>query len=462
MATKLYRQALRYRHGPEVQDPDMAPTLTGHGYDCPCCNGPTFVVNALEAQDPDMQEPVTPRGITNELPPPLPPFSLTDDQIKQVIAFFEGLLSPEELKNFEGILRALPKGESLDRSDPLYEDYSDQWEWDHELHRYVRVEGNKVLSPEELKELSNHLLDNVVGIMAGSTIALVIGNASIQKWVMDMRRNMQLSLAMQYMLGRGGLNTLVDTDMYRINGLVDTQNVYLDNFSQELTDGQVSGSQAVNRAKMYGEGGTEAFEKGKAADRHLDLPEYPADGSQICRKNCRCYWHIEEDKDNVAIAAYWKLDKKARHCESCTKNARIFNPYLLHPASYREHIEDELKQWEEGTLPERNPEVIRKNLQRDLRKPQSDRRREIREEEEREDRREREYKERRQYDDIRRLQEVRQESEEREEREERERKRKEEEKRERDIWKRTRKHIREMKELIRKELAEEKRRHHIK
>ena len=44
------------------------------------------------------------------------------------------------------------------------------------------------------------------------------------------------------------------------------------------------------------ESSTRAHEQAKAAGFDIELPEYPADGSQICKARCRCRWEIEREK----------------------------------------------------------------------------------------------------------------------------------------------------------------------
>ena len=72
---------------------------------------------------------------------------------------------------------------------------------------------------------------------------------------------------------------------------------------------------------------TAAHEKGKAASFDIVLPEYPADGSQICKARCRCRWEIDEKKDT--IEAFWLLNVAAKHCDTCLSNAARWAPYTI-------------------------------------------------------------------------------------------------------------------------------------
>lgn len=88
------------------------------------------------------------------------------------------------------------------------------------------------------------------------------------------------------------------------------------------------------RAAMYGESLGQCYQKayfrarGSRSETPMpDLPEYPRDGNQKCRVNCRCEWRIVK-RSNTQYEATWKLNP-ADHCESCIENARKWNPLMI-------------------------------------------------------------------------------------------------------------------------------------
>ena len=102
-------------------------------------------------------------------------------------------------------------------------------------------------------------------------------------------------------------------DVTNVSNQIGVQNEFLQNFSEQIRDGRLSYGQIRNRAGMYMHSSTQAYERGKASSFRLDLPEYPADGSQICLSNCKCHWEFKREKGFPV--AYWVLDFAAEHCD---------------------------------------------------------------------------------------------------------------------------------------------------
>ena len=120
---------------------------------------------------------------------------------------------------------------------------------------------------------------------------------------------------------------MFQTDLDALSEIIKDQFGYLQKFGEEVRAGNLSASQITARSELYMEASTRAHEQAKAASFDITLPEYPADGNQICKARCRCRWEINEKKD--VIEAYWLLNVAAQHCDTCLSNAAKWAPYTI-------------------------------------------------------------------------------------------------------------------------------------
>ena len=120
---------------------------------------------------------------------------------------------------------------------------------------------------------------------------------------------------------------MFQTDLDALSEIIKEQFDFLQQFGEEVRAGNLSAKQITARSELYMEASTRACEQAKAASFDIELPEYPADGNQICKARCRCRWEIEEKKDT--IEAFWMLNVAAKHCDSCLSNAARWAPYTI-------------------------------------------------------------------------------------------------------------------------------------
>ena len=139
-----------------------------------------------------------------------------------------------------------------------------------------------------------------------------------------MRNTIRNSMIAQYLLGRGGKNTITAGDLTNINSLIKNQFSFFQKFAEEIRNGELTGAKILQRVRMYGEAATNGYEQAKATSHGITLPEYPGDGQQICLSNCRCHWRLEDDGDFVD--AYWVMNPFAEHCATCLSNSQKWNP----------------------------------------------------------------------------------------------------------------------------------------
>lgn len=156
------------------------------------------------------------------------------------------------------------------------------------------------------------------------------GKIALSDWVKGMRQENRINYTEQYLLGKGGRNNMTQADWGRVGRAVRTQNEFLQGFAQDLMSKEppLTLAQIQARARQYVDGSTSLYERANALGRGMpDLPEYPADGKQNCKSNCKCAWQIE-DKGNFWECT-WILDPEAEHCESCLENAGRYNPLKI-------------------------------------------------------------------------------------------------------------------------------------
>jgi hypothetical protein len=141
---------------------------------------------------------------------------------------------------------------------------------------------------------------------------------------------------------------MTPADWGAVGRLVRDQYAFAHRFAADIAAGQLSEAQIGARSGLYIDSSTQAFERGRSASYGLPaLPEYPADGSQACRSNCKCRWDIRETEDSWECR--WLLNRAAEHCDSCVANADRWNPLVLAKAGRsRDALEHELQELVNG------------------------------------------------------------------------------------------------------------------
>ena len=156
---------------------------------------------------------------------------------------------------------------------------------------------------------------------------LFSGRLTVQQWrnmMGDAVRDVNLA---QYMFGRGGINAMTQDDVLGVTALINEQKRFLNRFADEIRRGMLTEKQIRARAEMYMESSSQSFERGRGMAFGIMLPQYPGDGNQICRANCRCHWDLRETEGG--INAFWRLDVRAAHCQTCLRNSRDWNPLFV-------------------------------------------------------------------------------------------------------------------------------------
>lgn len=158
---------------------------------------------------------------------------------------------------------------------------------------------------------------------------LINGVITVLEWLLQMKIFITSIFEAQYDLGFGELDA---AGRAILAPLLDKQFQFLEAFALDIdAHPEWSASNIGARAFLYAKASTVAYELATVRDivgaGMVDLPEYPADGDQICLSRCLCHWRVVI-RGRRAFC-WWELDPSAEHCESCLENANMWNPLIL-------------------------------------------------------------------------------------------------------------------------------------
>ena len=262
---------------------------------------------------------ISPDGSEDPLPVVPSNFEVTAVFLESAIESFEDALS-----DYKHLLNARVTG--MTQTDAIDTVKKGRWVWNQLTKRYRNAKTKKTVTSNTILQLRDDFVD-AMRDFSQLTDDLVNARITVQEWVFEMRKRVRDVNSAEYMLARGGRNAMFQTDLDALTEIIKEQYGYLQQFGEEVRAGNLSASQISARSELYMETSTRAHEQAKAASFDIELPAYPADGSQICRARCRCRWEINEKKDT--IEAYWRLNVAAKHCDSCLSNASKWAPYTI-------------------------------------------------------------------------------------------------------------------------------------
>ena len=192
--------------------------------------------------------------------------------------------------------------------------------YDPKSKRFRAPDGRYISASEVLR-----LRDTIVSARVGRTAVLVDmlfeGTLSPAGFVNNMRSEIKHTVLMEYMLGRGGVNAMTQADYGRVGSMVKVQYGYLNTFTRQIINGEVTQDTARTRAAMYIDTSRAAYERGRAQAWDVDLPDYPG-----LHPNCACYWELVQDGDD--IKAYWNI-ASANPCTECEDRESRWSPLVI-------------------------------------------------------------------------------------------------------------------------------------
>lgn len=206
------------------------------------------------------------------------------------------------------------------------------WQWSASAARYRDSVTGRFLSKAEALGFVDESLaatgnvTDVLGTFVGGDAPAI----SPDDWRSAMRREIKDEYIRQYLLGKGGIEQMTSADWGSIGGDLAFQYAKLDGFAEEIKAGLLSEAQITARSRMYINSARKAYEKANIRALGLpELPQYPADGQQICLSNCKCFWRIEEMEGGWDC--YWEL-MPAEHCDTCLENNDKWYPLEIRVA----------------------------------------------------------------------------------------------------------------------------------
>ena len=296
-----------------------APKSREHAYlcwdpDCRECDSETD-----GGTDDQRAATISPDGSEQPLPAVPTDFEVTAVFLESAIESFEDAFS-----DYKNLLNARVTG--MTQTDAIDTVKKGDWVWNQLTKRYRNSKTKKTVSANTVLRLRDDFVDEMRDF-SQLTDDLVNSRITVQEWVFEMRKQVRDVNAAQYMLARGGRNAMFQTDLDALTEIIKDQFDYLQKFGEEVRAGNLSASQIKARSELYMESSTRAHEQAKAASFDIELPQYPADGNQICKARCRCRWEINVLEDK--IEAYWLLNVAAKHCDTCLSNAAKWAPYTI-------------------------------------------------------------------------------------------------------------------------------------
>ena len=200
------------------------------------------------------------------------------------------------------------------------------WVYNAKSRRYQDEASGKYLSHAQMLELRDTFADRQMARAAGLAQQLSSGDLTLQQWELAMRQQSKTAFVDQYVLGKGGRGNMTKQDWGRLGLDLANQYDYLRRFAQDISEGKLSGPAIANRAGLYMDASTAAYERGAAAAAGLNLPAHPGDGSTPCKVRCRCYWKIEGIPGDWLCT--WVM-AASENCSGCKANAAKWSPLKI-------------------------------------------------------------------------------------------------------------------------------------
>lgn len=161
------------------------------------------------------------------------------------------------------------------------------------------------------------------------------GSITVDAWLTAMRTEIKNLYLTQYVIARGGLGQMTAADWGRLGSMLKDQYAYLDGFADYIAKNNPSAAYIAARSRLYVNAAREAFERARSINAVLrgadevswnmtpaehcescvkrdgmgwqpigprggfPAPEgesFPADGSTICKTNCKCYLSYRNSK----------------------------------------------------------------------------------------------------------------------------------------------------------------------
>lgn len=202
------------------------------------------------------------------------------------------------------------------------------WRYNRKTRQYESEDGI-ILSHPQMVSLRDTFSASRKDATVTHSKTMTGGEITLQQWESLMRGELRTAFVDMFVLGRGGRKMMTYSDWGVVGNQLRTQYRYLSGFAQEVATGTMSEAEIANRATLYMEASTQAYERGYA--RAFGLPtlsQVPGDGRTQCGVRCKCQLEITEDETNWYVK--WILGPvKKKHCDDCDRLSRQWNPLTL-------------------------------------------------------------------------------------------------------------------------------------
>lgn len=201
------------------------------------------------------------------------------------------------------------------------------WEWNDRTKRFRNLVTGVNITDNRRIVLRDEYIKKQLPAIRRLVNQLRDGEITVQEYLLAVRRHVKKVYLGEWLLAKGGVNAMSANDVRLVGIHVQRQYQFLQNFIEQVRNGELSAAQIRARTEMYIHSATQAYERGQASSHAIDLPEYPADGNQRCLSRCKCRWEIVVKE--TEIHAHWLMNITAEHCESCRQNTAKWNPYVI-------------------------------------------------------------------------------------------------------------------------------------
>lgn len=268
---------------------------------------------------------LTPDGADEPLVPVPDEVAISDSDVDRALAEWDELMP-----DYAGLLDADVQGQTdfdADRAIATRANGS-PWLFDNASHRYRNTTTGQYVGQKQMTELRDQFAAAKREGAQALASDLSTGRKSVQEFEVAFRREIKNTFIDQYVLGKGGRGNMTQADWGAVGRMVRDQYMYANDFARDIAGGTLSQAQIAQRAGLYFESSTQAFEQGRSAGYGVPtLPQYPADGRTQCRSNCKCSWQIKDADDSWECT--WKLNASAETCEGCLANASRWAPLVI-------------------------------------------------------------------------------------------------------------------------------------
>ena len=233
-----------------------------------------------------------------------------------------------------------------------------KWRFYQRNSTYRHFETKETIRDKDWLQIRDDFTDAMYPDVINTCESMFDREITLHEWLRQMAlivRDTHLAL---WLFGSGGYNTMDSSSLVVLSETLRVQYDYLTSFGQAILTGNrpeapsgvfpfgkqrqhislytprsMQRQGVINRSTLYVESGTASGERGKVVSyrRFTDeLPEYPGDGNQICRTRCRCHWRFNfNTSDRSFYHAFWRLNARAKHCNTCLGNASRWNPITI-------------------------------------------------------------------------------------------------------------------------------------